>query len=182
MNKYTYFALALAPVVCMTAQATPEVAALDSIKSAMRDLTTLVSTSQEKDLPTLVADLDSVLAAAMPGILTQLEKLTDEQRMSVIQGISQAEELSKLMEGMAPLCEGKAAATVMPAVSGEADPVALSASLPFKTKLQVVDITANLLKLVIGLGIDSPAVQQMFDEMMGGEDESEEMSEEYSAE
>ena len=177
MNKYTYFAMALAPAVCMVAQATPEVAALDSIKSAMRDLTTLVSTSQEKDLPALVADLDSVLAAAVPGILTQLEPLTDEQRLSVIQGIMQAEEVGQLMEGMAPLCEGKAAATIMPAVSGEADPVALSASLPFKTKLQVVDISSNLLKLAIGLGIDSPAVQQMLGGLMGGGEDECEMEE-----
>lgn len=184
MNRYTCFALALAPVVCMTAQATPEVAALDSIKAAMRDLTTLVSSSQEKDLPTLVADLDAVLSAAMPGILTQLEPLTDEQRLSVIQGLMQAEELGKLIEGAAPLAEGKAAATIMPAVAGEADPVALSASIPFKTKLQVVDITSNLLKLAIGLGIDSPAVQQMLGGLMGGGDEgeTEEYTEEYTEE
>lgn len=171
MNKYTYFALAMAPVVCMTAQATPEVAALDSIKAAMSELTTLVSTSQDKDLPTLVADLDAVLAAAMPGILAQLEPLTDEQRMSVIQGMMQSEELSKLAEGAAPLSEGKAAATLMPAIAGEGDPVALSASLPFKTKIQVIDIASNLLKLTIGLGIDSPAVQQMLGGLMGGDDE-----------
>ncbi|MBR3902022.1 MAG: hypothetical protein IKJ29_00010 [Akkermansia sp.] len=171
MNRYTYFALALAPVVCMTAQATPEVAALDSLKAAVRDLTTLVSSSQEKDLPTLVADLDTLLATAMPGILTQLEPLTDEQRLSVIQGIMQSEELGKLAEAAAPLCESKAAAPLMPALSGEGDPVALSASLPFKTKVQVVDIAANVLKLAIGLGVDSPAVQGMLGEMMGGGEE-----------
>lgn len=171
MNKHTLFAMAMAPMVCMTVQANPEVAALDSIKAAMRNLTTVMSTSQDKDLPTLVADLDAVLSAAVPGILTQLEPLTDEQRLSVLQGLMQAEELGQMMEGAAPLAEGKAAATVMPAIAGEADPVALSASLPFKTKTQVVDITANLLKLAIGLGIDSPAVQEMLGGLFGGEEE-----------
>ncbi len=171
MNKHVFFAMALAPVVCMTAQATPEVAALDSIKAAMRNLTTVVSSAQDKDLPALVAELDAVLSAAVPGILTQLEPLTDEQRLSVIQGLMQAEELGQLVEGAAPLAEGKAAATLMPAIAGEADPVALSASLPFKTKVQVVDIAANLLKLAIGLGADSPAVQEMFGALMGGDEE-----------
>lgn len=171
MNKYTFFAMAMAPMVCMTVQANPEVAALDSIKAAIRNLTTVVSGAQDKDLPTLVADLDAVLSAAVPGILTQLEPLTDEQRLSVIQGLMQAEELGQLAEGAAPLAEGKAAATVMPAIAGEGDPVALSASLPFKTKTQLVDITANLLKLAIGLGVDSPAVQEMLGGLFAEEEE-----------
>ena len=159
MNKYTYIALALAPVAGMTVQASPEVTAQDTIKAALTQLATQLSGSQEKDLPSIVAELDSLLASCTPGILQALEPLTAEQRSTVLSSIMQAEEINALAAAAAPLSEGKAAATVMPA------------SLTPQTKMQMVDITANLLKIGIALGLDSPAVLESF---MGGSEEEEE--------
>ncbi len=162
MTQYSYIALALAPVVCLTAQATPEATAQDTIKTALTQLTTRLSNAQDKDLPTLISELDAQLADSTPAILQALEPLNNEQRLSVIQGLMQATELSALMEASAPLAEGKAAATLMPAISGETPPTELAATLPYKTKLQIIDIAANLLKICIGLGVDDPAIHGMF--------------------
>lgn len=167
MNKY--ICMALVPLAGMVAQATPEVDAQNTIKATMSSLATLMSSSQDKELPALIADLDSLLAGSTPGILTALEPLTDEQRVAVIMGLMQSPELGAVCEALAPLSESKAAAAVMPAIVGEADPASIPATLPYKTKLQVVDIAANLLKIAIGLGIDSPACQQAFGAMMGGD-------------
>ena len=54
-------------------------------------------------------------------------------------------------------------------MAGEADPAAMAAAQPMKTKFQVVDICANLLKISIGLGVDSPTVQAALGSMFGGE-------------
>lgn len=162
MNKYTYMALALAPMVCMTVQASPEVTAQDTIKTALTQLTARLDGAQDKDLPALISELDAQLSASTPAIVQALEPLTNEQRLSVIQGLMSAPELNALVAAAAPLSEGKAAAALMPTITGEADPTELSSALPFKTKLQVIDIAANLLKICIGLGIDSPAVHGMF--------------------
>lgn len=174
MTKYTYMALALAPMVCMTVQATPEVTAQDTIKAALTQLASRLDGAQDKDLPTLISELDAQLAASTPAILQALEPLTNEQRLNVIQGLMAAEELNALVTAAAPLSEGKAATTIMPALSGEADPAELASALPFKTKLQVIDIAANLLKICIGLGIDSPQIHGMFmssdDDTMGEEE------------
>ena len=171
MNKYTYIALALAPVAGMTVQASPEVTAQDTIKAALTQLATQLSGSQEKDLPTIVAELDSLLTSCTPGILQALEPLTAEQRSTVLSSIMQSEEINALTASAAPLAEGKAAATVMPAVAGEGDPMTLVTSLTPQTKMQMVDITANLLKIGIALGLDSPAILESF---MGGSEEEEE--------
>lgn len=162
MTKYTYMALALAPMVCMTVQASPEVAAQDTIKAALTQLTARLNGAQEKDLPTLIAELDAQLSASTPAILQALEPLTNAQRASVIQGLMAAPELQALAAAAAPLGEGQAAAAIMPAIAGDADPAELAASLPYKTKMQVIDVAANLLKICIGLGIDSPEVHGMF--------------------
>lgn len=162
MNKYTYIALALAPMACITAQATPEVAAQTTIKAAITNLTTQLADAKDKDLPTLISELDALLSRCTPEILTSLEPLTDEQRLAVITGLMQSPELGALMAAVEPLGESKAAATVMPAIGGETDPASLAASMSLKTKLQAVDITANLLKIALGLGIDSPTVQGAF--------------------
>ena len=171
MNKYAYITLALAPMACMTVQASPEVTAQDTIKAAITQLTTQLSGAQDKDLATLVADLDAVLSSCTPGILQALEPLTAEQRMNVMAAISEAAEMGALAEAAAPLSEGKAAAVVMPAIAGEEDPMALVNTLSYKTKIQLIDITANLLKISIALGLDSPAILGSFT----GEGEEEEV-------
>lgn len=168
MNKYTYIALALAPMACMTVQASPEVTAQDTIKSAITQLTTQLSGAQDKDLPTIVSEIASVLSSCTPGILQSLEPLTNEQRMTVVSSLMASEEMNALSMAAAPLAEGKAAAEVMPAVSGEGDPMALVATLSSKTKIETVDIVANLLKIGIALGLDSPAMLESF---MGSADE-----------
>ena len=76
--------------------------------------------------------------------------------------ISEAAEMGALAEAAAPLSEGKAAAVVMPAIAGEEDPMALVNTLSYKTKIQLIDITANLLKISIALGLDSPAILGSF--------------------
>lgn len=170
MNKYTYIALALAPMVCITAQATPEEAAQTTIKAAITNLTTQLADAKNKDLPTLISELDALLSRSTPEILATLEPLTDEQRLAVITGLMQAPELSALMAAVESLNESKAAASVMPAIGGATDPASFAASMPLKTKLQAVDITANLLKIALGLGIDSPTVQSAFFPSCGEEE------------
>lgn len=162
MTKYTYMALALAPMVCMTVQASPEVAAQDTIKAAITQLTARLNGAQDKDLPALISELDAQLSASTPAILQALEPLTNAQRAGVIQGLMTAPELQALATAAAPLSEGQAAAALMPAIAGDANPAELAATLPYKTKLQVIDVAANLLKICIGLGIDSPEVHGMF--------------------
>ena len=168
MNKYTYIALALAPMACMTVQASPEVTAQDTIKAAVTQLSTQLSGAQDKDLPTIVSEIASVLSSCTPGILQALEPLTNEQRMTVVSSLMASEEMNALAMAAAPLAEGKAAAEVMPAVSGEGDPMALVATLSSKTKIETVDIVANLLKIGIALGLDSPELLESF---MGSADE-----------
>lgn len=170
MNKYTYIALALAPMACMTVQASPEVTAQDTIKAAVTQLSTQLSGAQDKDLPTIVSEIASVLSSCTPGILQSLEPLTNEQRMTVVSSLMASEEMNALAMAAAPLAEGKAAAEVMPAVSGEGDPMALVATLSSKTKIETVDIVANILKIGIALGLDSPELLQSF--MGSGEEEA----------
>ena len=154
--------LALAPMACMTAQASPEATAQDTIKAALTQLTTRLHGAQDKDLPTLISALDAQLSCSTPAILQALEPLTNAQRLSVIQGLMEAEEVNTFMAAGPTLGESKALTTLMPALTGEGDIGEVFATLPFKTKLQVVDIAANLLKICIGLGIDSPEVHGMF--------------------
>ena len=162
MNKYSFFALALAPMVCMTVQATPEDDAAGAIKATMSNLTTLVKEGTAKDLPTLISELDSLLARATPNILTQLEPLTNEQRKNVIIALSGSPEFMELMEVAALLQQSQAANELMPVIGGVIDPQTYIAGTPLKTKLQVIDICANLLKISLGLGIDSPEVMSIF--------------------
>ena len=169
MFKYTCLALALAPAVCMTAQATPEVTAATTIRAAIGNLATIVANSQTKDLPAFASEVDSLLARSTPEILATLEPLTDEQRVAVIVALMQAPECALLMGSLEPLMSSPAAAELMPVVAGEANPAAVAAALPLKTKLQMIDICSNLLKISIALGVDSPTVQAAIGGMFGGE-------------
>lgn len=169
MFKYTCLALALAPAVCMTAQANPEVNATTTIRAAISNLAAVAANSQTKDLPTVISEIDALLSRSTPEILSTLEPLTDEQRVAVITALMQAPELAQLMESLEPLMSSPAAAELMPVMAGEADPAAMAAAQPIKTKFQVVDICANLLKISIALGVDSPTVQAALGSMFGGE-------------
>lgn len=162
MNKYSFFALALAPMVCMTVQATPEDDAAGAIKATMSNLTTLVKEGTAKDLPTLISELDALLSRDTPYILTQLEPLTNEQRKNVIIALSGSPEFMGLMEVAVLLQQSQAANELMPVIGGVIDPQTYIAGTPLKTKLQVIDICANLLKISLGLGIDSPEVLSLF--------------------
>lgn len=162
MNKHTFFALALAPMVCLTVQATPEDDAATAIKATMSNLTTLVKEGTQKDLPTLISELDSLLSRSTPHILTQLEPLTNEQRRNVITALYGSPEFMGLMEVAALLQQSQAANELMPVIDGIIDPHQYVAGMPLKTKLQVIDICANLLKISLGLGIDSPEVMSLF--------------------
>lgn len=171
MHKYTYITMALAPIACMSSWATPEAAATTAIQSALSEMTTLVNQSAQKDVPAIVSELDALLARTTPGILASLEPLTNEQRMAVIGNIMQAPEIGGLMESVGRLQESPAAAAITPIVDGDADPMTFAATQTLQTKVKVVDICANLLKIALGLGIDTPEVQALFGstEESGGE-------------
>ncbi len=153
MNKFACMALAFAPVVCMSSYASDEVAAQNALTSAITELTTVVSASKDKELVTLIDELDALLAKVTPDILVRLEPLNDEQRMLIIGSMAQSPELSALMETAQALPESKAAATLAPIVSGK-NPTAAADVLPYASKIKLVDIAANLTKIAIGLGID----------------------------
>ncbi len=169
MFKYTCLALALAPAVCMTAQANPEVTATTTIRAAIGNLASVASQSQTKDLPAVISEIDALLSRSTPEILSTLEPLTDEQRVAVITALMQAPEIAQLMGSLEPLMASPAAAELMPVMAGEADPAAMAAAQPMKTKLQFIDICANLLKISIALGVDSPTVQAAIGGMFGAE-------------
>lgn len=158
MNKFACMALALAPVVCMSSYASDEVAAQDALKGAISELTTVVSGAKDKELVTLVDELDALLAKVTPDILAKLEPLSDEQRMMIIGSLAQAPELTALMEASQPLGESKAAATLAPILSGE-NPAAAAEVLPYASKIKLIDIVANLTKIAIGLGADKMGLQ-----------------------
>lgn len=153
MNKYACMALALAPVVCMSSYASDEVTAQDVLKKAISELTALVSSSQDKELVTLIDELDAILTKVTPDILAKLEPLNDEHRTLIIGSLAQMPELTALVEASQSLRESKAAATLAPIVSGE-NPAAVAELLPLASKMKLVDIVSNLTKIAIGLGAD----------------------------
>ncbi len=156
MNKYAYMALALAPVVCMNAYATPETDAQETVKSAITELTTLVSNAGDKELVILVDELDALLAKVTPEILNKLEGLDDAGRMMLVSSLAQSPELAKLADAAAPLSNSKAATTLAPIVGGE-NPAAAADLLPYRSKMKLVDIVANITKIAIALGADKMA-------------------------
>lgn len=158
MTKYTCLALAFAPVVCMSSYASEDVAAQDTLKGAIVELTSLAESAKDKELVTLVDELDALLAKVTPDILARLESLTDEQRMMLIGSLAQSPELAGLMEAVQLLGESKAAATLMPLMTSE-NAAAAADVLPFASKMKLVDIVANLTKMVIGLGVDKMGLQ-----------------------
>ena len=158
MNKFACMALAFAPVVCMSSYASDEVAAQDALISAITELTTVVSTSRDKELVTLVDELDALLTKVTPNILVKLEPLNDEQRMLIIGSMAQSPELTMLMEAAHALPESKAAATLAPILSGK-NPAAAAEVLPYASKIKLVDIVSNLTKIAIGLGVDKMGLQ-----------------------
>ena len=54
MNKYTFSALFLAPVVCMNVYADNATTAQDTLKSAIVELTELTNNSKDKEVEPLV--------------------------------------------------------------------------------------------------------------------------------
>ena len=151
-------ALALAPVACMSSYASDEVVAQDALKSAISELTAVVSNAKDKELVTLVDELDALLSKVTPDILARLEPLSDEQRMMIIGTLAQAPELVALMEASRTLEESKAAATLAPLVDG-GNPAAAADVLPYGSKMKLIDIVANLTKIAIGLGVDKMGLQ-----------------------
>ena len=156
MNKYTFSALLLAPMVCLTAYADNATTAQDTLKGAIVELTALTNSSKDKEPEPLIADIHALLTKVTPGILCALEPLTDEERMSVIGALSQSPELAALMQAAEPMGESKAAATLMPLVSGE-NPAAAADAISYGSKMQLIDIVANITKIAIGLGADKMA-------------------------
>lgn len=151
-------ALALAPVICMSSYASDEVAAQDALKGAISELTTVVSNAKDKELVTLIDELDALLAKVTPDILARLEPLSDEQRMMIIGSLAQAPELAALTQAAQTLEESKAAAALGPIVAGD-NPAAAADVLPYASKMKLIDIVANLTKIAIGLGIDKMGLQ-----------------------
>lgn len=153
MDKNTFFALALAPAICMTAYADNATTAQDTLKGAIVELTELTKASTDKELEPLIAELHALLTKVTPGILTALEPLTDEERMSILGALSGSPELASLMQAAAPMSESKAAAAIMPLMESSNPTTAVDA-VSYTAKMQLVDIVANLTKIAIGLGAD----------------------------
>lgn len=153
MDKNTFFALALAPAICMTAYADNATTAQDTLKGAIVELTELTKASTDKELEPLIAELHALLTKVTPGILTALEPLTDEERMSILGALSSSPELASLMQAAAPMSESKAAAAIMPLMESSNPTTAVDA-VSYTAKMQLVDIVANLTKIAIGLGAD----------------------------
>ncbi len=166
MDKNTFFALALAPAVCMTAYADNATTAQDTLKGAIVELTELTKASTDKELEPLIAELHALLTKVTPGILTALEPLTDEERMSILGALSGSPELASLMQAATPMSESKAAAAIMPLMKSTNPTTAVDA-VSYTAKMQLVDIVANLTKIAIGLGADKMVA------LMGSCDEEE---------
>lgn len=153
MNKYIVSSLFLAPMVCMNVYADNMTVAQDALKGAVVELTTVAQNSKDKDLAPLIGEVHAVLDKATPGILSALAALTDEERMNLIMGLGQMPELANLEAATQPLSESKAAATVMPLFAGSDATVAIT-SISTATKLQLIDIIANVTKIAVAMGVD----------------------------
>lgn len=161
LKKIAFVAFAAVPALVFTSCSSPEEAATDSVKDVIVDLTELLDDNKSESLEDIIDELHGFVADVTPDLIDEFEDLTVEERVAVIKSIAESEEAKKLVPVVMALSGNdsiqKLSATAM---SGDSTGVA---AMPLETKMQAVDICANLVKIAIALGIDDPKVQEALD-------------------
>ena len=163
LKKFAFVAFAAVPALVFTSCSSPEEAATDSVKDAVADLAELSEDNKSESIEDIIDELNDFFADVTPELIEEFEDLTDAERVAVIKNIAQCEEGKKLITAFSSLEGNESLAKLVPsAMSGDTSKVA---ELPLETKLQTVDICANLVKLAVAIGVDRPEVQKALKEV-----------------
>lgn len=162
LKKFAFAAFAAVPALVFSSCSSPEEAATDSVKDAVVDLAELIEDNKSESVEDIIAEINDYLADVTPDLIAEFEDLTEAERVAVIKNIAQSEEGKKLGAAFQSLQDNESLGKLLStAMFGDTSHVA---ALPLETKLQAVDICANLVKLAIAIGVDSREVQKALDE------------------
>ena len=158
MKKFAFAAFAAVPALVFTSCSSPEESATDSVKDVLVDLTELIKDNKSACIVDLVDELHAFVEDVTPDLMSDFEDLTDAERAAVIVNVLKSDEGKKLVAELESLSTNESLLKVVnKAMNGKVDS---AADLPMETKLQAVDICANLVKIAVTLGIDKPSVQE----------------------
>ena len=158
LKKFAFVAFASVPALVFSSCSSPEESATDSLKDAVADLAELIEDNKSESVEDIIAELNDFFADVTPDLIAEFENLTDAERVAVIKNIAQSEEGKKLVAAFQSLQGNESLGKLVPtAMMGDTSHVA---ALPLETKLQAVDICANLVKLAVAIGVERTEVQK----------------------
>lgn len=160
MNRYTYLALAAVPAICLSAcseSSQPTTVSAIDPNVFIAELATTLETNKNADLPTYINALHKLMQKNTPGVIKSLAAMTDEQKITLIQQIPSSESASKIIATAITMQNSKVAETISLIV---ADKNTAKVNISLESKLQFVDISADIIKIAIALGVDKPQIQE----------------------
>lgn len=159
MKTFTYLSFAVVPALVLSSCSSPEESATADVVDCLSSLTELVKDVQTENLETAIDELHSFLESETPGLVAALGDLDEAQKVTVINNVKQSPELANLI---AAINAAKASPLVLTTTMTGPDKVAQQMSLD--TKMKIVDIAANLVKITVALGVvESENVRKALD-------------------
>ena len=164
LKKFAFVAFAAVPALVFTSCSSSEESATSAAKNVVEDLTELVKDNKSASVIDMVAALHEYVEEETPDLIAEFEDLTDAERAAVIVSVLKSDEGKKLLAEIEALSANESVAKVV-GKAMSSGPEELS-DFPLETKLQVVDIAANVLKVAVTLGIDKKEVQKAVEKAM----------------
>ena len=158
LKKCALLAFAAIPAFVFSSCSSSEESATSAAKNVVEDLTDLVKENKSASIIDMVAALHEYVEEETPDLVAEFKDLSDAERASVIVNVLKSDEGKKLIAELETLSANESVAKVVgEAMSNGTENLA---EFPMETKMQIIEIGANVLKVGVSLGIDKAAVQK----------------------
>lgn len=160
MNHYAIISMLAAPAACVCSCTSSESVKTFAATEIISELASLIASHKDSDVSVAVNDLHSYLSRRTDFIIVAVKDMSDDDKMKLIQGIKQSEELKKLIEVIMSMEDGKLVKTYTEA--DDLNPEKIAGDLPFETKMQLIDIVADIAKISVALGVEKEKIRDSF--------------------
>lgn len=160
MKQYALTSLFAVSCACLYSCSAPEQVTQFAAKETISELTNLVAAHRDSDTATAVSSLHAFLADRTPIIIAAVKDMPVEEKIKLIQEIKQSAELKKLVETAMSISDGKLVKSYTEL--DDFEPEDIAGKLSFDTKIQLIEIVADIAKISVALGIENEKVRDSF--------------------
>lgn len=164
LKKFAFAAFAAVPALVISSCSPSVESTSDDVKDVLVEIAEILDDNKNESIEDIIDELNDYIADVTPDLVETIAELSPQDRAAVVASLKDCEEFKKFQTAAAGLQSNpqvmKIAGTAM---MGDTSAVT---EIPLETKLQMVDIVANLVKIAVAFGPDNPEVQKAMKEVL----------------